>query len=93
MTAKQEQKLETKSSSTFFIYDEFGVLNQGLLPPELHMKVFHGGHPEICDACSLQAHCDELFGSGGARCIIHKDGRRWVKVPSLVTLRSLLDGN
>jgi len=47
---------------------------------ELHLAVWHGANPEICDACSLQADCHELFGERGVNCKIHREGNRWVQV-------------
>jgi hypothetical protein len=48
--------------------------------PRLYIAVWHACHPEICDACSLKADCDELFGERGKDCKIHRKGQRWVRL-------------
>lgn len=61
-------------------------------PATLHVRIFHGGHPNICDSCSLQADCHELFGDRGERCAALPVGDRWSRIEpsSLGTLKALI---
>jgi hypothetical protein len=73
--------LATPSCSLFCDGDQCVVSYTGsLMESELHIAVWHDAHPEICDACSLQADCDALFGKGGENCKIYAKGNRWQKI-------------
>jgi hypothetical protein len=65
-----------------------------VLPQACYIAVNHSSHPNICDACALQADCDELFGNKGERCEIHAKGYRWQKVSDdlLKELKILFNG-
>lgn len=47
---------------------------------KLFIRVNHFAHPDQCDCCGLQPHCDELFGEAGDSCRIYEDMCRWAPV-------------
>lgn len=54
---------------------------------DIYVAVWHGAHPEICDACSLKADCGELFNN---RCPIHQHGARWYQLKDVNILKEHL---